>query len=363
MKDIIFVLNNFLVGGTERFLLQLINNLDKGVFNVKVVTIFGAGPLMEEFQRSGANVVILGPSSYPTSLKKPLWLFLSFFKLAGFMLKNKPDIVVTSLWQSDILGIFWAKLCGIEKRIFIQHDVYELSPIIRFLKKNLAVRFSTNIVAISDSVKEFLISYFNAPEKKIVKINNGIDFNAFQQCFNNNQEMVFGSVARIEPIKGHEYILEAAKTLKEQGLTPQILIYGEGSISDGIIKKAKDLGLDNIQFLGEELDQIKTFKSIDVLLAPSLSEGFGLTVLEALAAGKIVISSDLLAIKEFINDNNGILIPQKDSKALAFAMKRIMDDREYAEKLRGGVNEWLQGEGKSFDIKNISKEYSKLFLD
>ncbi len=360
MKKIIFILNNFLIGGTERFLLQLIKNLDKEDFDVKVATIFGAGPLKDEFERSGAKVILVGPSSYPSSFKKPIWLFLSFFKLAGFMLKNKPDIVITSLWQSDISGIFWAKFWGVKKRIFIQHDVYELNPIIRLLKKNLAVRFSTNIVAISDAVKQFLISYFNASDKKIVKIPNGTDFDFFRQCFNSHQEMVFGSIARIEPVKGHEYIIDAARILKEQGLNPPILIYGQGSISEMIKEKAKDL--DSIKFLGEEINQIEAFKSIDVLLAPSLSEGFGLTALEALAAGKIVIASDLPSIKEFIN-NNGILIPQKDSKALALVMKRLIEDREYLESLRRGADNWLNQQGKRFDIKNISKQYSDLFLN
>lgn len=359
MKKIIFVLNNFLIGGTERFLLQLIKNLDKKDFNIKVVTIFGSGPLKDEFQKSGAEVIILGPSSYPVSFKKPIWLFLSFFKLAGFILKNKPDIVITSLWQSDILGIFWAKFWGVKKRIFIQHDVYELNPIIRLLKKNLAVRFSTNIVAISDVVKQFLISYFNVSDKKIVKISNGTDFDFFKQCSNSHQEIVFGSIARIELVKGHEYIIDAARILREQGLTPLILIYGQGSISEMIKEKAKDL--DNIKFLGGEIDQIRAFKSVDVLLAPSLSEGFGLTALEALAAGKIIIASGLPSIKEFIN-NNGILIPQKDSKALALVMKKLIEDKEYSEGLKRGTENWLNQEGRRFDIKNISKQYSDLFL-
>ena len=363
MKSITFVLNNFLVGGVEKLLSSLIKNINKEEFKIQVITILGQGPLRQEFINAGAEIIVLGPKQYPkNTFLKIIWLKISFLKLTAFLIKNKPDIVVTSLWQADILGIFSASIAGVKKRILIQHDVQPLNPLIKIIKKTLAINLSTHIVAISLVTKEFLKDYFSADEKNIFIINNGVDFKYLEDYKSKNAEIVFGSIARLEPVKGYIYTIEALKILKEQGFNPKILFYGDGVLAKELESKAKEYQLSNVQFLGEETDLKKMLSSIDVLLAPSLSEGFGLSVLEAMVAGKIVISSDLKAIREFIiNDQSGILIEPKNSLALASMIKKVLEDKVYAEKIKKGLDLWLDGDGKRFDIKNIAFQYERLF--
>src|SRR5262245_34586994 len=145
------------------------------------------------------------------------------------------------------------------------------------------------VVAISQKIFELLVQA-GLEQKKIRLIHDGIDTGPFESAANNrdmNSEcVVVGMAAVLEERKGHRFLLEAAQRLKTQGCRIQYRLAGDGSLGQSLEKTAIQLGLkDDVQFCGFVFD-IPTFLSqVDIFVLPSLFEGLGVSVLEAMAAG------------------------------------------------------------------------------
>ncbi|MFA5360548.1 MAG: glycosyltransferase [Candidatus Paceibacterota bacterium] len=214
-KKLVFIWNNFLIGGTERILLDLLENLDRNKFDINVITILGSGPMEEEFRKSGSLIFFAGSKKYPSSVfSKMIWVLstpLILLRLIVFLKKINPDTIVTSLYQSDILG-YLANI-SLDKRIVsIQHDMVKKGLFVKRLKTK-ALKKADKIIAISEDVRQFLIEYFGVSDSKIEVIYNGVNFEKFFsfQKPDDNWEPVFGIIARLDKIKGQIYILEALK--------------------------------------------------------------------------------------------------------------------------------------------------------
>jgi glycosyltransferase involved in cell wall biosynthesis len=369
-RKITFIINNFLIGGTEKLLLDLIRNLDKERFEINIITVLGGGPLENEFKKKGFSVYLAGPKRYPSSiLLKALWMIqapLIILRLSILLKKSKPDVVVTSLYHADVLGILSAWLVGVKERIFIQHDVVRFHIFRKIGKKIFGVGLSTHIIANSRATRDFLISYWNTPEDKITVIHNGIDVHKIEQGIKreyNPEEIILGIVGRLEPIKGHIFLLQALKLLKENhNLSPKTLFVGDGSLRGQLEEFIKENGLNNVQITGTALDIVERLKLIDVLVAPSLSEGFGLVALEGLFSYKIVLASDLPAIREFIIDKkNGLLFKPGDSQQLANTLYQLLSNPVFYQDIKKRTEEWVEEKRDNFDIRNIVLQYEKLF--
>src|SRR5680860_751753 len=135
-KKLVFILNNFLIGGTERVLLEIIKNLDRDKFEINIITVFGSGLIEVEFKKLGIPIFFAGPKKYSSSLLfKIIWVLCIPFillRLIVFLKKIKPGIIITSLYQSDILGS-WASFGLDTKLVFIQHDIIKINQIICLL--------------------------------------------------------------------------------------------------------------------------------------------------------------------------------------------------------------------------------------
>ena len=145
----------------------------------------------------------------------------------------------------------------------------------------------------------------------------------------NSECVVVGMAAVLEERKGHRFLLEAARRLKMQGCRIQYRLAGDGSLRQSLEKDAIQLGLrDDVQFCGFVSD-IPTFLSqVDIFALPSLFEGLGVSVLEAMAAGKAVIASRVGGLAETVLDGvTGLLVMPGDAEGLAAAIARLAGDR------------------------------------
>ena len=366
-KKLVFIWNNFLIGGTEQLLLSLLKNLDKDRFDINIVTILGSGPMKKNFKDLGYSIISFGPKKYLSSfLFKVVWVLSIPFillRLIVFLRKINPDTIITSLYQSDILG-YLANLIFNKRMISIQHDMVKKGSIIRWLKIN-AFKKSDKVIAISNDVKEFLIEYFEVTDSKIEVIYNGVDFEKFLsfQKTNDNWKPVFGIIARLERIKGHIYILEAFKKLKNEGIKlPKCIFVGDGVERKNLEEFAIKNELSNVEFTGEILNIGEYLKQIDIFLSPSLSEGLGIAILEALVAKTLVIASNVGGIKELIKDKEtGILVKPANTDDLYKAIKWVLENKEEAIKLREKSFEWINKNRQLFDIKEVAQKYSEIF--
>lgn len=367
-------MNSFTIGGTERLLLGIISYFNKKEYDVKIITLLDSGSFEADFKKLEIPIYTTSTSFAGFLYRKlPFRLYLlliapvTFIRITFFLLKSKPDIVVSSLFRSDVLGMISAKITGVKKRILIQHEITRFGKFKKFIEKMFALRFSTSIISVSETVKDFLIEYFDVKKEKITTIYNGIDYSKFEKgmkvTFDINNPII-GIVGRLEEIKGHIYALEAFKILKEQhNLDPVVLLAGDGSLKNNLKKYVTKNNLSNIKFLGS-IDNVPKFLSkIDILIIPSIEEGFGLVVLEGMVSGKAIIASDILVMRELIkNGETGLLFKSQNSESLAEILLTVLKNKELCKKLQGNAISFAQQNKKLFDIQEVSKNYQNLLI-
>lgn len=149
-----------------------------------------------------------------------------------------------------------------------------------------------------------------------------------------------------EPRKGLEYLLKAVALLRREGVVVHLRTVGKGSQVPHLERLARELGIsDAIEFLGyvEDPDDVKLprlYSQADVFVLPSMREGFGLVLAEAMASGLPVVASDISAIPEVVGDA-GILVPPGNVEALARVLWMLTEDstkrRELGKKARARV--------------------------
>ena len=274
-KKLVFILNNFLSGGAERLILEILKNLDKNRFEVNIITVLGTGPMEPEFRKLKIPIFFAGPKKYSSSLFfKIIWILSIPFVLLRLMLflrKINPDVVITSLYGADVLGIFAAWLCGIKRRIIIYHDIHKMPAMRRIFRKIFSFNLAHKIIAVAFTVKEFLINYWSIPSDKIIVILSGIDFQKFEfgkKILGHN--LILGFMGRFVPVKDPFCLIEALIILKKKyGLEPGVIMVGGGKLESDLKQFVNDNNLNNIQFTGWRDDVLKWLKKIDILIIPS----------------------------------------------------------------------------------------------
>jgi len=371
-KKVVIIINNFAVGGAERFFLNILPRLDKKKVKLYLVTVWGSGPLEENYFRLDIPIYFAGTKvRFKKNLLLKLYLTIiapvTLIKLLIILHKIQPDIVVTCLCQADILGTLAAWLSRVKKRIIRQPDIKSLHPFIKCLKKAFGFNLATDVIANSQTTKQFLINYFGVFPEKIMAIPNGINISQFTKGVTPvkmRDNLTLGFVGRLEPVKGVQYLLDALNLLKKKyNLIPKTILIGDGSLRHGFEHYVRSNNLSNLHFTGATTNVADALKRIDILIIPSLSEGFGLVVLEGLVAGRIVVASDLPVIRDLIiNGKNGVLFTVADSQSLAAALFKVITDKLFFQQLCQGIDRWQHHEMRRFDINNIAQRYESFIL-
>lgn len=186
------------------------------------------------------------------------------------------------------------------------------------------------VIAISDGIAALLVEG-GVGREKIRVIYSGVDPEPFEKIAPPaGAGVVIGTVAVLEERKGHRFLLEAAAELKRQGRPMKYRIAGDGSEKENLKTLARSLGLEEeVEFLGFVSDVPAFLSSIDVFVLPSLFEGLGVAALEAMAAAKPVVATNVGGLRELVADRTtGVLVPPADSSALARAIAELVSERE-----------------------------------
>jgi glycosyltransferase involved in cell wall biosynthesis len=253
---------------------------------------------------------------------------VSFFRIVRYLRTMRPALVHTHLIHGDLYGITAAKLAGISCIISSKHndDAFRQHGLLK------AVNFVLNrnisrVIAISDWVREFTHRVERVPLEMMQTIYYGIDAprpSAERVAVRaglgiGSDETVLGIIARLVEQKGHRYLIEALAKAVQQHRNLRLLIVGSGAHEDDLKTRVRQCGLEKaVLFTGYRSDTVEILSAIDIFVHPSLWEGFGLSVLEAMAMGKPVIATRVSALPELIEDTvSGFLVTPRDADALA----------------------------------------------
>jgi len=334
------------VGGAGNSVLTVSKNLDKNKFDTTV--LFGPGhPQDEDYLNSGLKIVMVKMSRKIS----PLVNLVGFFQIYFFIRKEKFDIVHTHCSIAGLLGRAAAKLASVpvvlhSVRCFASQD-YQ-SVLKRSLFLNIERRmdqFTDHYVSVSGAMRDKGIGKKIMPPDKVSVIHNTVNSEPFDNRIDieaKKKELgvkqgapVVGFVGRFDIPKGLDYFLEAAVLVRDAIPSVQFLMVGDGPLRNMVEQTIERLGLgSNVVLTGWRKDIPELLQTVDVYCLSSLSESFGLSVLEAMLAEKPVVATNVEGIPEVVDDGvTGILVPPKDPCSIAKATIHLLNNSELALKM------------------------------
>ena len=284
-------------------------------------------------------------------LFRPIIFLLTLYKIFTLLKKFKIDIFISQCggygdFRSDLGSIFISKILNFPKRVIVFHHSYSKPLFWVFISNfinSLIINCSNRIIFVSKATSKNLskkFMFFNYKKKKTKVINNGIEIDRIKK----NHEVIKlikkkyinGVVlARIQEDKGHEYLIRAFKHLPIQ-VKKKIRIFFIGEGDKKYIKHLKDLinknKLSNNFFFtgyikGTGRDIIRYY---DFLVSPSrYFEGFGLSIVESLSVGTIVISTKVGGVKDYLKNSNSILVKPFNINQICKALIEISKNQKH----------------------------------
>ena len=255
----------------------------------------------------------------------------------------RPDILHTHLIHADVYGFVAGKLAGVPRIVTSRHndDPFRRRLPIRVTHRAIWQGVHAGI-AISDAIRRFLIEVEGAPEKKLHVVRYGLEFERVtpQTIESARQELraelelregtfLFGMACRLVAQKGVSDALHAFASIAQEDAHCHFVIAGDGDLLAQLLAETQELGIaERVHFLGWRDDVQQVLAALDVFLMPSLWEGFGLVLIEAMSKRIPVIGTRVSAIPEIVQDGeSGLLVPPRDRAALAAAMQILLQDR------------------------------------
>lgn len=324
--DILILIPSSYGGGAERLVLDQMKNSKQDNINYHVLSL-RKGDIEEDFSKFSFYKTL--NSRYRLSLK-------TIASLNSFVRKNNIKIIHCHLLEAASYGFLIKMINPRIKLICTRHvsnDPLRKKLILRLFIKIISLN-NNLIIAVSKDVKKFTVKNEWIKPSKIEVIYNGVDTKRFQRVDTkkikeelniSNNDFLIGVVGRLIEQKGHIYLLEAIKNLKKKIPNIRLLVAGEGNLEKELKALCNKMSIiDNVSFLGFRKDLPEIYSALDVFCLPSLFEGFGLVIVEAMLCKTPVIATELDCIKEIAtNEQEAILVQPKNPKDLEDALFRV----------------------------------------
>ncbi len=365
--NVLQLVEGFNLGGAEKKLWELIKYLDSSRFQVTVCTLGLGDELADYFNQLDVRLVQL-PRHFRFD-------FTLIPKLRRVIREHDIDIVMTTLFYADVMGALVGKWGG-ARGVFCWETISSpvwLVPHRKWMYR-LAISFADKVIAVSQATARWSVEERGVPQSKIMVIPYGVNTDLYQPGDEHQlrdelgiarEDPVVGMVARLHDQKGHRYLIQAAHRLVSSIPNLKILLVGDGPLREELEQQVRDYSLqDHFIFLGFRHDVHRLLRIFDVFTLPSMYEGLPNVVLEAMAAGLPVVATPVDGTKEAVVDGDtGILVPPRDSDALATALSSVIEDasarKRYGEQGLKRIREHFTLEKQVEGFQDLYTEYAR----
>ena len=390
---IVHIITRLILGGAQENTLITCKLLAQRGHDVTLITGPAVGPegkLFEQTKNQKYKTIVVDKLIRPIC---PLYDSISYFQIKKYLKQIKPDIVHTHSAKAGILGRFAAYSLR-EKRdtryeirdTKIVHTIHGLA--FHPYQCNLLNKFYIAVEKSAAKRTDFFISVANAMTNQALAAGIGEpdrfvtaysaieedDFlkpvsiehkKQFRQKYGISEDaVVLVTIARLFMLKGHDYIIESAKTLSRQFENAVWLFVGDGNLSEHYKKQVSRLGLaDRIKFAGLlSPKQIPlAIASSDILVHCSLREGLARSLPQAMLCGRPAVSFDVDGAREVVNENTGRLIEPKNVEQLTRSIAELIENRALREKLGAAGRESVKEKfAPQVMVDTIEAVYKKL---
>jgi glycosyltransferase involved in cell wall biosynthesis len=268
-------------------------------------------------------------------------------EISTFLTEFEPDILHTHGYKADIYG-YWASRNLNISRVASCHSLLPPNERIRLYSiiDRLALSRFEAVVAVSDKIAGGLKCCLRPNADRVVTIPNGIDVESFRSAaptLRNELEhanKIVGMVARLCPEKGPQNFLRAARAVLDQIPDTIFAFVGDGPMMQELKHTAERLGIqENVRFTGFRDDMSGVYRSLDLMVLPSLNEGLPMAVLEAMASGTTVVATRVGGVPSLVSNwQTGVLVDAGDIDSLSGVIIRLLQ----SEALRKEIGERAQ---------------------
>lgn len=329
---VLHVIDSLDLGGAQEALENLVKYRNRDLFELRVVSMHRVGVYGHRIERHGVRVGGLSASKY-----LPLYMLNLPRLIRGF----RPHIAHCHLTWSNLIAKPLCRLAGVP--VLINHDQtnerFRRRKGLRFHWDKAANRLSDHVFAVSESIRQFLVSEEGVPEPRVSLLYNGVDLDRFRPRESRNEarraewgarpdEILIAGVGRLHPQKNFRLFLRVARRLVERGAPARFVLAGSGPLRAELEREAAGLGLGGrLRFLGYVPDTRAVFGACDMLMMTSDYEGLPLTLLEAMATGVPSVCSAVDGIREIIRDGEtGLLAEPGAEDAFTSQALRLIND-------------------------------------
>lgn len=350
------------IGGLEQWSQNI---AERQPVDIEILIVTGKVLGEPNFEKKG-NVTIVRTSLFALSdLSHSSIVYIAtavpFIFLRSFLLSKDARAFHCHGFVSAITGYFLSALTG-KSLICTEQSIKLRNPASRYIA-GMAYRKAAVCIGSSRAVEE---EFKKMGVRKITVIPNGVDFKKFTNVGGPTSHIdspfVVLSVGRLEKVKGHKYLIEAFSEIKKEIPEAKLVLVGDGSERGNLENQADKLGISrSIEFVGEILhDELpRWYHGVDVFVMPSLSEGFGITAIEAMASGLAIVATRVGSLSEIVQDGEaGILVERGNAEQISSAVLRIYRDETF----RLTLEENGKREAQKFDWRNSATEVYKIYL-
>jgi glycosyltransferase involved in cell wall biosynthesis len=323
----------FEMGGKEKKLFDFIRRTDRSRFEISVCCLKQAGYFRSKLEALGVRVY--------EGMLHHRFDALAFRGLEQVLRAERTQLVYTFAHPVTVIFAYLAKLRRLTERAVVSYHatgnpedgrqvpVY-LLPLLRRMDL---------ILAVAESHKEYLVRVEGLPRDRIRVIHNGVDTEAYRPARGTERTeirsalgladdaIVFMAVSSLKPLKRLDLLLNAAApTLRRENA--RLVIVGRGPERDRLTRLAEESRIaDRVVFTGMRDDVDTMLRAADVLVLSSRTEAFPNVVLEAMATGLPVVTTDVGSVREMaVHEASALIVPPEDESALGAAIERIAGD-------------------------------------
>ena len=366
------------MGGVEKVMLSLLNNLDRNKFDMTVLLSLNQGELRDEFPKHVRKVYLAdGKEDFSKNpLMQKIQLFQRKNRLEKF--RKNPEII-----DRDILKDIYDLEIGMtyndfepvlnssnknSKKVGWFHSeiqVPKLQPLVPKILEHFP-QFHYMIYC-SEKIKNLMHEHYpnlNYPTESVII--NAIPIEEIKQKANadfllpNAESKIFVSVGRLHTRKGYHKLMDAHKKLLNEGFQHTVIIIGDGEELPNLLEQQKNLGVEkSFVFAGNQMNPYPFIKNADFFIMPSESEAWPLVIAEALILQKPIIATKVGDVESMIEDRKTGYLIDYDTHEIYVAMKEFLTN----EKLVSDLRENLTAIEKQFDNKKIFDEVEEIFVN
>lgn len=357
-----------MTGGTEIQTLNLVRALVTNRHRVITVCYFEYSPeMVTRFQQAGSEVVCLSKDGTRIGGWKGI-IFL-YKGLQKVLKQYRPEVAHVQYMAPGAIPILLLHLLGMRQIIATAHtaaDIYPSLRLVHFVQQH-CVRVFTCITELAER-SFFGTSQLYSEQTLLKKRNHFTIYNALpagisisRQAKSQNGPLTIGVVSRLEGIKGMDLVVPAFALVKGCHPEMQLLIVGDGSLRKSMEEQAHKAGLEEtVEFAGRQPQEklVSYYDRIDILLMPSRSEGFGLTAIEGMARGCVVIAARTGGLPEVVRDGEvGLLHEPEQVKDLAAQINKLIEQPALWKQFSNEAITYVQ----RFSFERFSQLFNNLY--